>query len=251
MSDTASYIVTQGRNIVLRTDGQAVSEQDCARLEQFYPNLTRYYDRTNNLTTIGLPAQSGVPEGYRAFPLRSYFAAQPTAIGSLAFRAKALVEWRESTHFCTQCGSALSDDQTLTARVCPQCQRLFFPRIDPCIIVLVKKEGKFLLARHVQRNQDIYACIAGFIEAGESAEHAVAREVFEETGIRVRDICYRASQSWPFPGQLMLGFTAEYDSGEFRFQPDEIADAQWFDPDNLPPSPSPGSLAYRLIHEFA
>ena len=168
----------------------------------------------------------------------------------LAFRAKSLSEWASATRFCARCSAALDEDSQLTARRCPHCQSLYFPRIDPCIIVLVKKEGKILLARHVQRNQDIYACIAGFIEAGESAEHAVEREVYEETGIRVKNIRYQTSQSWPFPGQLMLGFTAEYAGGGFRLQADEIADAGWFDPDCLPPSPQPGSLAYRLIHEF-
>ena len=111
-----------------------------------------------------------------------------------------------------------------------------------------KKDEKVLLARHAYRNQDIFACIAGFIESGESAEHAVAREVFEETKLKVKNIIYRGSQSWPFPNQFMLGFTAEYDSGELVLQKEEITEAGWFDVDNLPASPKPGSIAYRLIH---
>ena len=95
----------------------------------------------------------------------------------------------------------------------------------------------------------MYTCIAGFMEAGESAENAVKREVKEEVGLNIKNIRYRGSQSWPFPDQLMLGFTAEYESGELKLQKEEIADAQWFDRDNCPASPKPGSIAYRLIHE--
>ena len=133
---------------------------------------------------------------------------------------------------------------------CQNCKKMHFPRIEPCIIVVVEKDGKILLARHIHRNQDIYACVAGFIEAGESAEQAVERELFEETGIKVKNVTYRGSQSWPFPDQLMLGFTAEYQSGEINIQKEEIADAQFFDPNNLPPSPKEGSIAYRLINKI-
>lgn len=142
----------------------------------------------------------------------------------------------------------MQEHQTLTARECPECRNLIFPRIEPCIIVLVSRDDEILLARHVQRNQNIYACIAGFMEAGETAEQAVAREIMEETGITVRNIRYYGSQSWPFPSQLMLGFTAEYESGEIKLQEDELSDAQWFHRDNCPASPPPGSIAYRLIH---
>ena len=137
----------------------------------------------------------------------------------------------------------------MTARVCPDCGNIIYPRIDPCIIVLVYKEGKILLARHVQRNQDIYACIAGFVEAGEPIEHAVEREIMEETGLKVKNIRYFGSQSWPFPAQLMFGFIADYESGEISLQAEEISDAQWFDPDHCPASPQPGSIAYRLIED--
>ena len=108
--------------------------------------------------------------------------------------------------------------------------------------------NEILLARHLQRNQDVYACIAGFMEAGETAEHAVRREILEETGISVKNIHYLGSQSWQFPDQLMLAFTAEYESGEINVQKEELIEAGWFDRNNCPATPQPGSIAYRLIH---
>ena len=131
---------------------------------------------------------------------------------------------------------------------CPECANQIFPRINPCVIMLVKKGNKILLARHAQRNQDIYTCLAGFVEAGETIEQAVHREIMEETGIKVKNVKYFGSQSWPFPAQLMFGFTAEYDSGEIKLQPDEIADAAWFDRGNHPATPPEGSIAYKLIN---
>ena len=142
--------------------------------------------------------------------------------------------------FCPKCGTKLINHYENSTKECQKCQKIHFPGIEPCIIVVVEKEGKILLARHIHRNQDIYACVAGFIEAGESAEQAVERELFEETGIKVKNVTYRGSQSWPFPDQLMLGFTAEYQSGEINIQKEEIADAQFFDPNNLPPIPKEG-----------
>ena len=92
--------------------------------------------------------------------------------------------------------------------------------------------------------------ISGFVEVGESLEQAVKREIFEETGLKVKNIVYRGSQSWPFPDQLMLAYTAEYESGDLKLQKEEIADARWFDPKNCPATPKPGSIAYKLIHRM-
>lgn len=188
-------------------------------------------------------------DSYSRQELRQFYATHDEETASQVFRAKALSEWRKQTVFCPRCGAKLVESSDFTAMECPDCGNLLFPRIDPCIIVLVRREGKILLARHTQRNQDIYACLAGYVEPGETIEAAVRREVFEETGITIRNIQYRGSQSWPFPRQLMLGFYADYDSGEIVCQKEEITDAQWFDPDNLTvATPALGSIAYKLIH---
>jgi len=113
--------------------------------------------------------------------------------------------------------------------------------------MLVERQGEMLLARNKLFRGPFYSCLAGFVEPGESLEEAVAREVMEEVGIEVERISYFASQPWPFPSQLMIGFTASYRSGEIRVQDSEILDAGWFGPGPLPELPGRFSLARRLI----
>lgn len=240
--------VLVGKEIVLRADGNDLTLSDLNKIKALDDNADLFEEEEFGICTLGLNTKDGLSSEYAVKPIRQFFAETDEKTVFLVSRAKALVNWRQSTHFCCTCGARLVDSTVFTARECPDCKKIHFPRIEPCVIVLVNKGDKILLARHVQRNQDIYACIAGFIEGGESAEHAVERELQEEIGIKVKNIRYRGSQSWPFPDQLMLGFTAEYESGEINLQKDEISDAQWFDRNNCPASPNPGSIAYKLIH---
>lgn len=194
-----------------------------------------------------LPDEQNIPPSCGWHPFRQFFA-EETAM--LAKRAKGLLLWHRSMRFCPACAAPLQDHATETARHCPRCGALHFPRIEPCIIVAVHRDGRILLAKHARRNTDVYTTLAGFMEHGESAEQAVAREVREEVGIEVQNIRYSCSQSWPFPDQLMLGFHADYKSGELRLQEEEIADAAWFSADSLPRTPPPGSTAHRLIQDY-
>ena len=134
---------------------------------------------------------------------------------------------------------------------CPACKLLSFPRLAPAIITLVTRgEGddeEALLARGANFQVPLYSCLAGFVEPGENLEQAVAREVFEEVGITVRDVAYVASQPWPFPNSLMLGFTARYGSGDLVLDEKEILDAKWYRRDELPMIPGSISIARRLI----
>lgn len=169
---------------------------------------------------------------------------------ALAARAHDILLWRKKMQYCSRCGGELIDSLINSSRVCNKCKEEYFPRIEPCVIVRLTKGDEILLARHTYRNQDVYTCVAGFIEAGETAENAVRREIFEEVHLNVKNVQYIKSQSWPFPDQLMLAFQAEYDSGEIVLQKDEIADAKWFKLDSLPPTPRAGSVAYSLIHNL-
>lgn len=247
-----NYIALKDKEALIRDDERELTESDFTFLEENTSVLDRFSEENTSISVLSIASDSSCPKGYHLCSLREIFAEGVEDKTWHYARAKALLSWRSVTHFCGCCASPLEDHSSLTARLCPKCGNLIFPRIEPCIIVLVYRKDihRILLAKHVQRNQDIYACIAGFMEAGETAEQAVSREIREETGLQVSNIRYFGSQSWPFPAQLMLGFTAEYQSGDLHLQEEEIQDAAWFDPDNCPASPRPGSIAWRLIHEF-
>ncbi|MFQ3230267.1 NAD(+) diphosphatase [Reinekea sp.] len=169
----------------------------------------------------------------------------------LASRAKGLLEWRAQHQFCGQCGQKTKQIVTEFALTCEPCRLRFYPRISPCIIVLITNGDQVLLAqgeRH--RDRGWYSTLAGFVETGESAEQAVIREVQEEVGVKLKNIRYLNSQTWPFPNQLMLGFHAEYAGGEITPQVGEIADAAWFKLDDLPKYPPNLTIAGWLIQSY-
>ena len=253
----ASCYAFADREMVARKDGASLSFDDLQRVAA-QCGVREWVEETSDVMQTGsgggccalsIAQKERLPEEYDLLPVRTHFTQCDTAEILRTSRAKALVGWIRNAHYCGHCGTRMVPDAAMTAMTCPECHQLQFPRIEPCIITLVHRGDKILLARHAQRNTNIYACIAGFMEAGETAEHAVAREVYEETHLRVKNIRYFGSQSWPFPAQLMLGFTAEYESGEIKVQEDEIECAEWFDPQHCPASPPPGSIAYELIED--
>lgn len=162
-------------------------------------------------------------------------------------RALQLVHWRKTHQYCGQCGQPTEASTDELCRRCQHCTMHYYPRISPCVIGLVNRGRELLLAHHVRHRDPRYSLLAGFIEAGESAEQALTREIREETGLSIANATYITSQPWPFPGQLMLGFVAEYAAGEIQIDPREIRDARWFDIDQLPLIPPPQTIAGKLI----
>lgn len=169
----------------------------------------------------------------------------------LAARARGLLDWRRQHRFCGQCGRPTTALGGESAMVCEPCQLRFYPRVSPCIIVLITRGPEVLLAQGVRhRSAGWYSTLAGFVETGESLEQAVHREIREEVGVDVANLRYQGSQTWPFPHQLMLGFWADYAGGDIRPAPDEIADARWFHVDDLPPFPPGFSIAGYMIEAY-
>ena len=166
---------------------------------------------------------------------------------ALAGRAQQLLDWERDHRYCGRCGNPMELDMRERAMRCNPCRTINYPRIAPCVIVLVTNGEHMLLARNANFPQPMYSTLAGFIEAGESVEETLIREVKEEVGVDVHRPRYFHSQSWPFPNQLMLGFFAEYVGGEIVCEEAEIADAQWFHPSDLPMIPPPSSIAGQLI----
>ncbi|WP_415906776.1 NAD(+) diphosphatase [Neptuniibacter sp. QD72_48] len=164
--------------------------------------------------------------------------------------AAQVVTWHASFKYCPRCATELTMDEADLAKVCPSCGHHQYPRLSPCIIVLVRKGDKCLLAHSSKFKSGRYSTLAGFIEAGESAEHAVEREVMEEVGIKVKNIKYVCSQSWPFPHSFMLGFMADYSEGEITPDGEEILSADWFSVDDLPTIPPKFTISRQLIDRF-
>ncbi|MBT2133249.1 NAD(+) diphosphatase [Croceibacterium sp. LX-88] len=142
--------------------------------------------------------------------------------------ARSVLDWHARHRFCARCGRPTHLAKGGWQRDCGSCSAQHFPRVDPVAIMLVECEGKLLLGRQSRFPPRSYSALAGFVEPGETIEEAVAREVFEEAGVRVRDVRYVASQPWPFPSQLMIGCIGKADSRELAIDKTEIEDANWF-----------------------
>jgi len=192
--------------------------------------------------------------------LRSASALLQHTDAALLGYARAMVYWHRRQRFCGGCGGETVSCEGGQVRKCvnDQCGILHFPRTDPAIIVIVTHRDRCLLGRQPSWPNRRYSVIAGFVEPGESLEDAVVREVLEETSIRVHNVRYHSSQPWPFPGSLMLGFSAETDDPRIDLGDDELEDARWFSRDQLSTAITEGrlhvptriSIAYRLVEDW-
>ena len=185
--------------------------------------------------------------GFEFYDLRSLMTLLDQARFAAACVSSQVLYWDRTTKFCGECGSETKYSATERAKTCAKCNRGFYPAITPAIIVAVMNEGKILLAHNKSFAAGVYSLVAGFVDAGESLEECVRREVMEETGVRVSDVKYFKSQPWPFPSSLMIGFTALYESGDIRPDGEEITHAAWFGRGELPALPRPGSLSRKII----
>jgi NAD+ diphosphatase len=218
-----------------------------------------------------------LPPQWRAIAIRQLLPRVDESIAVRILRAYHVIQWRRDSRYCGSCGGANGDSPDELARLCPRCGRLEYPRISPAVIVLITDgKGGALLAHNKKFRERMYSLIAGFVEAGESLESAVHREIKEELDIEVTDIRYVSSQSWPFPNAIMLGFTARFARGNIKPDGVEIIDARWFsretikvsarepsraeDPtervpgaaleSGIPELPSRGSIARHIIEKW-
>jgi NAD+ diphosphatase len=254
--------VWNSRNLVAEGDAPraALLELSAVPVERRNDNDLILLGRFGDINVFAYEIESTEPPqlrpGTRFEDLRLVAAVLPPAEAGLLGYARGILLWRARHRFCGTCGAT-----TLAARgghvlVCtnPACRHEHFPRTDPAIIVLVSDGERALLGRQASWPVGRYSTIAGFVEPGESLEDAVAREVFEETGIVVDQIEYHSSQPWPFPSSLMLGFTAHALTTQIRRRDDELEDAQWFTRADLAsgrPIVPPGiSISFRLIEHW-
>ena len=198
-----------------------------------------------------LTSESKIDDGTMLTPLRNLLGRIPDSLFTVCSRSIQLSEWYKNNQFCGACGSKMQRHNTERAMYCECNNLLIYPKISPCIIVLVTKGEELLLAHNKNFPGAFYSTLAGFIEAGESAESAIHREIYEEVKIKVKNIKYYGSQSWPFPSQLMLGYHAEYLEGDITPDGEEIDSADWFNYRKLPQVPTGNiSISGQLIESY-
>lgn len=198
-------------------------------------------------STCHVVSDTEAPPGFAFRHLRAVLA-ELGDHGALASRAFQISEWVRTHRYCGVCATPMRKSEKELCFHCPACGFSAYPRISPAMMVLIKQGDQILLARHATYATARYTALAGFVEAGESIEEAIHREVFEEVGLQVKDLRYFGSQSWPFPHSLMIAYTAEYAGGDLCIQQDEIDDARWFGPgDELPDIPMIESIAGLLV----
>ena len=192
------------------------------------------------------------PSGFLTQDLRMLFGSLDEVTHALAGRAVQIMEWDRTHQYCGVCGQPTELSKTDRSRICPECQIPMYPRLAPAMIVAVERGDEILLGRSNNFPPGIFSVLAGFVEPGESAEEAVIREVYEETRIVVQNVRYFGSQAWPFPNSLMLGFTAEYLSGEVDTSYDsEMESADFFHVNQLPQTfPGNISISQWLLNAF-
>ena len=197
-----------------------------------------------------------LPEGLKRYRLRGLYGRIPDWLWSLGGYGYQIVEWDRTHHYCGFCATPTLRGGSERVRRCPNCGLSVYPRLAPAVMVLLTREyqgrPQILLCRSPQFPPGMYSANAGFVEPGETVEHAAHREMKEETNLSIRGLRYFGSQPWPFPHSLMLAFTAEYVSpeeggGEIVPQPGEIEEARWFYHDELPALPGRASISRRLI----
>lgn len=246
------YFVWIGNRLLGRNEEGALRpiDRDAYRWLELEVEFEHFLGLYDGAACYAVAAKGSVPEGYAASDLRGWLGRVEPDLFALAGRSSQIVDWFETHQYCGRCGNEMNDHSKDRARQCGECGFLAYPKLSPSIIVLVVRGKEMLLARNAAWPNGMFSTLAGFVEPGESIEQTVHREVFEEVGVAVTNLRYRGSQSWPFPNSLMLGFHADYDSGELVLQDDEISEADWFTADKLPQLPPKSAISRWLIDDF-
>jgi len=192
------------------------------------------------------------PDGYEWHPVSAFFrTANPRHLAFATVTAQELYKWYASNEYCGSCGVTMTHSGTERACVCPKCSLIVYPKISPCVIVGVTHENNLLVTRYRNRPFRQYALVAGFVEIDESFEDAVHREVFEETGVRVKNIKYYKSQPWGISSTILAGFYCELDGDPtINFDKVELDEALWLPREEIPPATLDIALTAEMIELF-
>jgi NAD+ diphosphatase len=245
----AAWIFVSGTGIVIKSPAAGIFSRENPAHHGLDPGQSLYIGHMGNTPVYAadIPAGSPVPDGWSFSDIRSLSAKISDDELAIAALAVQLVDFDRTTRYCGRCGTKTHPLRSERSKLCPGCNQITYPRLSPAIIVLVQNGDSILLARSPGFPAGMYSLIAGFAEPGETIEGTVQREVSEEVGLTVKNIRYAASEPWPFPHSLMIGFTADYAGGDLLIDNKEIESAGWFCRDNLPPLPATLSLSRALI----
>lgn len=239
-SDDYLFVFNDLRELYLDDDKKLAKN-----LDEFDVNFCLFIGKYNgkNAFTVNVKSQKQFYNLFEVYELNH-------DLYHIAAKAVLVNDWYLSHRFCGRCGHKTRLDEKDMMLICPSCGQVHYPRIAPAVIVAIRKGDELLMAKHSYHDNIRYALIAGFVEPGEAIEEAVHREVMEEVGIRITNLKYKRSQSWPFPNSLMLGFTAEYESGSIKVDGDEILKAKWFKKDEIIRYESDISISDWLVQDF-
>ncbi|AIQ15096.1 NUDIX hydrolase [Paenibacillus durus] len=244
------FIFSSGRLLVTESSGSiGIPLAQSAELLRVDPVRTLYLGTFEDTPcfAVEIQADAAEPEGMAFRPLRSLYDEVDEDLFHLAGKAIQMLAWDDTHQYCGRCGTKTVLSEAERSRKCPNCGLVSYPRLAPAVITAILKDKQILLAHAQHFQNNMYGLIAGFVEPGETLEDCVKREIMEEVGIKVNNIRYFGSQQWPFPHSLMVGFLAEYESGEITVDGEEIVHADWFEPGNLPVIPSNVSIARKII----
>lgn len=251
---TGWLLAFRGSELLLTESGELPEIESLRHFSRWFKQVQRVGDyRGKPCYCAVLATDTPVFPGTCLRHLKKLLDELPQDLGHLAGRALELIEWDHTHRYCGVCGAPTTQRDDAIVRVCTNqaCRREHYPRISPVVIVAVERGPEILLGRSPRFPPGMYSALAGFVDAGESVEAAVHREIHEESGLFVRNLRYFSSQPWPFPHSLMLGFHADYADGEIVVQADELEDVAFFHVDRLPPNlPGPSTIAHWLIRDF-
>ena len=213
------------------------------------PHRITPMDDGTEVRTVSIDAPITNQERYEMCGLRPSFYKLPKELYLKAGKCQEILYWDKNTQFCGVCGAPMKLHTDISKR-CTNCGKEVWPQLATAIIVLIHRGDDVLLVHARNFKGDFYGLVAGFVETGETLEEAVRREVMEETGLTITNLRYFGSQPWPYPCGLMVGFNADYVSGEVHLQRSELSKGAWFNKNNLPTIPEKLSIARKLLDNW-
>jgi NAD+ diphosphatase len=252
-TEPALWFLLQDKKLLVQEQNQSIEllQGDDSLLANIKHQPIIYIGKLNGQPCLAcdIDPEQTLPANWKAVGLRELYGSIPDIKYNIVTYASQLINWLEISRYCPVCGVPMTVIEKSWGKQCPTGHYSVYPPVIPAVIVLIQ-DGERIFLGHKRGWGNRYSLIAGFVEPGETLEECVHREIKEETGLEVKDIKYISSQPWPFPSQLMVGFTAQYKGGVFQPQDDELDDARWFTRETLPGLPPPVSVAYLLIHTW-